>query len=90
MSAIDDVAAERKRQIEKEGWSHKHDDEHASGDMAWAAAAYCVSDEDLALEMLWPWERDWWKPKDYRANLVRAAALIVAEIERLDRAAARK
>lgn len=31
--------------------------------------------------------RDWWKPKDRRRNLVKAGALIVAEIERLDRLA---
>jgi hypothetical protein len=38
-------------------------------------------------EDLWPWHDDWWKPKDRRRDLIRAAALIVAEIERLDRAA---
>ena len=37
---------------------------------------------------MWPWDWSWWKPKDRRRDLVRAAALIVAEIERLDRAAA--
>jgi hypothetical protein len=36
---------------------------------------------------MWPWAREWWKPKDERSNLVRAAALLIAEIERLDRAA---
>lgn len=37
---------------------------------------------------LWPssWHAKWWKPKDRRTDLVRAAALILAEIERLDRA----
>lgn len=39
---------------------------------------------------IWPWERHWWKPKDERCDLVRAAALIIAEIERLDRLEARK
>lgn len=34
----------------------------------------------------WPWEALWWKPKERRRNLIRAAALIIAEIERLDRA----
>lgn len=34
---------------------------------------------------IWPWDRRWWKPKDRRRDLVRAAALIIAEIERLDR-----
>ena len=35
----------------------------------------------------WPkhWSWDWWKPKDPRRDLVRAGALIIAEIERLDR-----
>lgn len=36
---------------------------------------------------MWPWGKAWWKPKDDRRNLVRAAALILAEIERLDRKA---
>jgi hypothetical protein len=34
----------------------------------------------------WPWEGTAWKPKGTRADLVRAGALILAEIERLDRA----
>ena len=40
------------------------------------------------LSDLWPcrWEGTWWKPKNPRRDLVRAAALIIAEIERLDRA----
>ena len=33
----------------------------------------------------WPWDEKWWKPKNPRRDLVRAAALIIAEIERLDR-----
>ena len=35
---------------------------------------------------IWPFTEDWWKPKDRRRDLVRAGALIVAEIERIDRA----
>ena len=41
------------------------------------------------LDEVWPWAHRWWKPKDRRADLVRAGALIIAEIERLDRAAAK-
>jgi hypothetical protein len=37
------------------------------------------------IAMLWPWGGNWWKPKGRRRDLVRAAALIVAEIERIDR-----
>jgi hypothetical protein len=33
----------------------------------------------------WPWAREWWKPGDRRRMLVKAAALLVAEIERIDR-----
>ena len=35
----------------------------------------------------WPdsWAEHWWKPKNPRRDLVRAAALLIAEIERLDR-----
>jgi hypothetical protein len=33
----------------------------------------------------WPWSSEWWKPRTPRENLVRAGALILAEIERLDR-----
>lgn len=43
----------------------------------------------LTADQAWPPEWDhatWKKPKDARRNLVRAAALLVAEIERLDRA----
>lgn len=40
--------------------------------------------------LLWPWEGKWWKPTTARRDLVKAAALIVAEIERLDRAEAAK
>lgn len=36
---------------------------------------------------VWPWEMNAWKPKNPRRDLVRSAALILAEIERLDRLA---
>jgi hypothetical protein len=86
--AFDDVIAERKRQIDVEGWSHEHDDAHSLGELAAAGAAYAIRDRaDSNPPTFWPWDWRWWKPKDRRRNLVRAAALIVAEIERLDRKA---
>lgn len=38
---------------------------------------------------LWPngWDWEWWKPKNRRRDLVRAAALLLAEIEAMDRRA---
>ncbi len=94
MSAIDDIAAERKRQIEQEGWSPEHDAAHSLGELGRAAACYAIEasygerttpEEDCFLAKLWPWDLGWWKPKDRRRDLVRAGALIAAEIDRLDR-----
>lgn len=36
---------------------------------------------------IWPWSRNWWKPTTPRRDLVKAAALIIAEGDRMDRAA---
>lgn len=86
-----DILAERRRQIEAEGWAPEHDDEHLKGEMAMAAACYALAGgpRDLA-PALWPWPLCWWKPKAIRRNLVRAGALVLAEIERIDRAAIAK
>lgn len=90
-----DVLAERHRQVEVEGWTTEHDDAHNNGEMAGAAAAYAAYRSHTSpettmgydlVEMIWPWSSKWWKPKDRRSDLVRAGALILAEIERLDRA----
>lgn len=97
-----DVLAERKRQVEAEGWTTELDDVHELGELSLAAACYAISgtpaDEAQyihgrwkdARDMYWPWSREWWKPVDRRRDLVRSGALILAEIERLDRAALAK
>lgn len=81
MSVITEIATERRRQVAVEGWNSTHDDDHSDGALAKAAACYAVG-EKLSC---WPFDEEWWKPKDGRRNLIRAAALIVAEIERMDR-----
>jgi hypothetical protein len=88
--AAADVLAERQRQISAEGWTPEHDDEHSRGEMASAAACYAVVHKGIDLRPLWPWSPYWWKPTDRRRNLTKAGALILAEIERLDRADARR
>lgn len=40
MSGIERIAAERRRQVEAEGWTPEHDDQHAEGELAAAATAY--------------------------------------------------
>jgi hypothetical protein len=42
MNGIEAIAAERRRQIEAEGWSAAHDDQHVNGELAGAAAAYAL------------------------------------------------
>lgn len=96
-----EIANERRRQINAEGWTPEHDDQHSSGELAGAAGCYakhvnarqwCFKNnpDDYQCEPEpsgWPWAAEWWKPKNPRSDLIRAAALIVAELERLDRAA---
>ncbi|QXN71477.1 hypothetical protein RCHOTPOCKET_48 [Rhodobacter phage RcHotPocket] len=86
--ALQDVADERQRQREAEGWTLDHDDGHAGGELARAGACYALhAGVDLGGQtpLFWPWSKEWFKPKNARRDLVRAAALIVAEIERGDR-----
>lgn len=96
--AFEDVMAERRRQIEAEGFSAAHDDGHGEGDLALAGACYAryaatrnpvgpYGYPGGPIPKDWPWSINWWKPKDQRRDLVKAAALLLAEIERLDRAA---
>lgn len=98
-TAIGLIAAERMRQIEKEGWVAEHDDEHSEGQLSDAAACYAMSEGHRSkyasynvlhgkpFPRWWPWEFAWWKPTpdDRIKELVKAGALIVAEIERLQR-----
>ncbi|ENZ8242067.1 ead/Ea22-like family protein [Klebsiella pneumoniae] len=90
-AAAADVLAERKRQVTAEGWTPGHDDEYEHGELADAAGCYALSSElfDCAGEppRPWPWPDEWWKPTNRRRDLVKAGALILAEIERLDRTA---
>ena len=98
--AASDVLAERERQQSAEGWTPEHDNAHVNGQMALAAACYAANSmlrpdqneldryrEAELRRRFWPWHASWWKPKDSRRDLVRAGALIIAEIERLDRLA---
>ena len=93
-AAVRDVLAERRRVVEQEGFTPEHDDEHDACEMAEAAAAYALhysgwSEGGIPLEV-WPadWSRKWWKPTTPRRNLVKATELLIAEIERIDRARA--
>ncbi len=87
------IATERRRQIKVEGWTARHDDGHAYGELALAAQCYAESElrKGGDPERAWPWNLEWWKPSnDPIRNLVKAGALIAAEIDRLQRMKRRK
>lgn len=83
------IAAERARQISQEGWTPEHDATHINKELSKAAAAYALNahaGEDALIPACWPWSQKWWKPSDDPVrNLVKAGALIAAEIDRLQR-----
>lgn len=82
-SPLQDIASERRRQIHEKGWTPEHDDTHDKGELV--RAAICYADPSL-VDALWPFVGNFPLGSDRRASLVKAAALLVAEIERLDRA----
>jgi hypothetical protein len=90
-SGIELIAEERERQVSVEGWTPEHDDEHDTNELTDAAICYALfASEGLRshqeLTRRWPWEPEWWKPAPNAVrNLVKAGALIAAEIDRLQR-----
>lgn len=93
------ILAERDKQIGL-GYTPENDDDYTSGDLVRVAECLLFAAQglvDVARET-WPWDN--WQPtcfsadadllttEDRRKLLVTAAALIVAEISRIDRAAA--
>ncbi|WP_243772096.1 hypothetical protein [Burkholderia anthina] len=89
--AARDVLTERRRQVEAEGWTPEHDEKYRDHEMSCAAgcyAMYTLAYPEGDPPPAWPWAAEWWKPTTHRRNLIKAAALILAEIERIDRGAA--
>jgi len=86
LSIIDEIKQERSNQINN-GYDSNHDDNHTEGEIRKAAICYAISfyDKDEAVDW-WPWDSYQFKHKKTgRDALIVAAALLVAEIERLDR-----
>lgn len=96
------IARERQRQILKEGFDAANDDDYIEGELVAAAKSYALVAEMQAIRKdqpiaptffpkTWPWMRKWWKPSaDPVQNLVKAGALIAAEIDRHLRAREKK
>ncbi|HGM5924667.1 TPA: hypothetical protein ACKP5H_002658 [Stenotrophomonas maltophilia] len=90
------IASERERQLRAEGFSRDCDQQYREGELARAATAYVqLAAMDLQVgsrkhiasqepPFFWPWALEWWKPVDARRDLVRAGALIAAQIDLID------
>lgn len=98
LKGINDVSEERLRQITEEGFNSERDDTYHPGTLGSAGASYALaavaqlllgdSKEDVSkVPDFWPWSDETWRPDDPRRNLVKAAALLIAEIDRMDRQA---
>ena len=101
IGVIGELLSERLRQIDIEGYRPWDDDAHDRGELGLAAAARAIEaaaqlmpqpSHDLwqAAFRIWPFgDFGAQRRKDPRRCLIIAGALIIAEIERLDRAAQR-
>jgi hypothetical protein len=82
------VRAERQRQIAEEGYHPDRDDEHDRDELLRAAVMYAMHGVPGPGHNphLWPWTERPFRPKeDHRRNVVIACALLLAELERLER-----
>lgn len=88
------IEAERRRQIEIEGWSRERDKRiYSAGQLYFAAQQYYkraaagwLHDDyrtDRQVPRGWPWNAKWWKPKTPWRDLERAGALCLAEMDRV-------
>lgn len=90
LTGIKLISKERQRQVTTEGWTPEHDDQQHAGEIAIAAACYAMHSvwQEVGIPLIWPWDDNYWKPKDPMTDLVRAGALIAAEIDRILRSEA--
>lgn len=88
------IAAERQRQIEVEGWTAEHDDEHEFHELAWAAVCYAAPDLVYStrhgllgdsLSFIDPWPRTWRSSFDKRPRNFHNALLAADETEYVER-----
>lgn len=78
------ISAERKRQYKEEGFLQSKDQVYKKQELIAAAGCYLSAEDDKSpLPLKWPWAAKWWKPRSRIRNLVKAGALIAAEIDRL-------
>ena len=86
-----DVIDERHRQKHVLNWSPEHDLGYKNHELVMAAMNYAdplaatpEHKETPPKAAFWPWSLDWWRPSSYRRNLIKAIALLLAELDRHD------
>lgn len=85
--SINLIKAERERQIQEEGYTVGHDAGYSKDDLVLAAVCYALPSRLRPADDPpngWPFDNEEWKPTpdDRIRELVKAGALIVAEIDR--------
>lgn len=80
-SGVRQIAVERRRQVDEEGFCAGHDSRHTDGSLCEAAVAYLTGNPNR-----WPssWAIKWYKPTTRLRDLTKAGALVAAEIDRLN------
>lgn len=79
------IAKERERQVNVEGFDREHDHSHVYEELVLAALAYAhhaIGEGSFSALLVWPWDEQYFKPKDPLRDLTRAGALIAAAIDR--------
>jgi len=79
------ILKERARQIQVKRYSLVDDIKHNGSTLINAALAYVYAQEKDVAAKYWPWKESNFKPsEDHVKNLIKAGALIAAEIDRLN------
>lgn len=91
MTGVELIAQERQRQIEEEKYDIEGDKNfNPNEELARSAVCYALPNDNKIYDyygkpILWPWHKRYYKPcpNDRIRELVKAGALIAAEIDRL-------
>ena len=94
MSIYDELREERAHQVEL-GYDDEHDDQHCGGQLCTAASCYADAAAALELglevssniEFRWPFQEGYRTFASSRTYMLKAAAMLIADIERYDRMA---
>ena len=80
---LSEILEECANQIYKHGYTQESDLRWKNGELGMAAAVYATPQEKRNITY-WPFDLAYYKEEERRKELIKAAALIIAEIERID------